>query len=218
MYFFHKNQFAIKWVIILASIVFICTWVINTNQQTEINLSNLNSWWNQLLDPIIGLFTFVISLLIYFNQLYKQWYDKLPHYFDVHIHCTQSSTTEMIIFNIPVRGLQDIRNKSQSLVKSFNQNVFLDLTGIEKIINTEVRYEKIEQDAITNLTFIHSVYELCVSSPLQHNLNSSKKTLKYYQYNADITKPNTELFTTSEIDKYSNMSTQKKQNLRFEDI
>lgn len=83
---------------------------------TQINLSFpnvLDNWWGKFLDPIIGLFTFLLSVFIFFTSIEREALEQLPKKLTVHF--MYENEYILTCYEAYLSGESDIRQWSQQI-------------------------------------------------------------------------------------------------------
>ncbi len=90
----------------------------NTNGD-KFNYSKIDSWWNHWGDPLLGVGTFLVAVVIWLTNMAKDWEDRLPKYFSIRYYLIKDgSVAEKPIIECQYATLpheSDIRNFGQTL-------------------------------------------------------------------------------------------------------
>lgn len=96
-------------------VLFVVYWVATTNKK-NLDVTSLDSWWNAWGDPVTGLSTFLVAIVIWLSNTAKDWEDRLDKKLTVIYQLPSENNREVIrCENAFLAHEGDIRNWGQSL-------------------------------------------------------------------------------------------------------
>ncbi|MEM9822234.1 MAG: hypothetical protein AAF985_14220 [Bacteroidota bacterium] len=101
------------------------------------------NWWTQWLDPIIGMFTFLAALGVWWTHNLKYWEDQLPKRLTIHYQFGEEEI--MRCEEVYLSGEGDIRPWAQQLGSQMSGNRYLLFEPFLEETAPQVKYDEVER-------------------------------------------------------------------------
>ena len=144
LYFITKNRKSINFIFGTFLIIATILWV-NFTTKKELLFNDIDSWWGGWGDPILGVSTFLIALVIWLTNIAKDWEERLDKKVSVSYLLVSDNNREVIrCENAFLAHEGDIRNWGQSLGQQTigkntqNRLVYFDYSNTIKMDSPEV--------------------------------------------------------------------------------
>ena len=135
-------------------------------------LTDESHWWNELLDPVIGLGTFFFAIAVWYGELLQDWEQKLPKRLTVRF--MRDDRLCMICKNAVLVSEADIRQWGQQIGKQMNENSNLSFETFFEIENGKPQKK--------NLEYYKPYYLSYFLSELPDNISDIKERFQNREY------------------------------------
>ena len=148
LYFFATRRSSINFSLGLALVFITIIWVATTTNK-NLDFRTLESWWNAWGDPLLGLSTFLVAIVIWLSNTAKDWEERLDKKLTVSYRLQSEGGREVIhCENAFLSHEGDIRNWGQSLgQQTIGKNkqqrlVYFDFSNTFKVEEPQILHHK----------------------------------------------------------------------------